>query len=42
MYQIIHDLLRETFCCTDRNYSDHEIANLDNSSMLIEDMNPKS
>ncbi|XP_076780585.1 prostate and testis expressed protein 13-like isoform X1 [Arvicanthis niloticus] len=38
MYQIFHDLLRETYCCTDRNYCNDGTANSDISSLLLEDM----
>uniref|UniRef100_A0A8C6GS55 Uncharacterized protein n=1 Tax=Mus spicilegus TaxID=10103 RepID=A0A8C6GS55_MUSSI len=41
MYQMFHDLLRETFCCIDRNYCNDGTGNLDISSILIEDMNQK-
>ncbi|XP_008764297.1 prostate and testis expressed protein 13-like isoform X1 [Rattus norvegicus] len=37
MYQMFHDLMRETFCCTDKNYCNDGTANSDISSLLIQD-----
>ncbi|XP_060239481.1 prostate and testis expressed protein 13-like [Meriones unguiculatus] len=36
MYQIFHDLLRETFCCTDKSFCNDGTANLDISTLLLE------
>ncbi|XP_031210727.1 uncharacterized protein LOC116079131 [Mastomys coucha] len=41
MYQVFHDLLRETFCCIDKSFCNDGTANSDISSLLIEDMNQK-
>ncbi|XP_051011800.1 prostate and testis expressed protein 13-like isoform X2 [Acomys russatus] len=41
MYQLYHDLLRETFCCTNKDYCNDGTANLDISQIIVEDMREK-
>lgn len=37
MFQVYHDLMRETFCCTDRSYCNDGINRLEMSSLYFED-----
>ncbi|XP_036031645.1 prostate and testis expressed protein 4-like isoform X2 [Onychomys torridus] len=37
MYQVYHDLMRETFCCSDRSYCNDGTIHLDMSSLYFED-----
>ncbi|CAH6860420.1 prostate and testis expressed protein 13 [Phodopus roborovskii] len=41
MFQVFHDLLRETFCCNDRSYCNNGIVTLETSSLYLEDMREK-
>ncbi|KAL6030290.1 hypothetical protein STEG23_036188 [Scotinomys teguina] len=41
MYQVYHDLLRETFCCTDRSYCNDGTNSLDISSLYFKDQKEK-
>ncbi|XP_026634950.1 prostate and testis expressed protein 4-like [Microtus ochrogaster] len=41
MFQVFHDLLRETFCCNDKNFCNDGLATLETSSLYFEDIKKK-
>ncbi|MEJ1283656.1 prostate and testis expressed protein 4 isoform X2 [Cricetulus griseus] len=41
MFQEFHDLLRETFCCIERNYCNDGLTTLETSSLYFEDIKEK-